>query len=82
MSQPDFELHQDAAGAFYLCGPQAYMDERGIELMNAILDHSDALLDQLLLRHADWQEAVLRRFQLDFANWKGVGQVIDSCLTE
>ena len=77
MSQPDFELHQDAAGAFYLDGPGDYMDAQGVELMNAILDQSDALLDQLLLRHTDWRQAVLRRFQLDYANWKGVAQVFD-----
>ena len=76
MSQPDFELHQDAAGAFYLDGPGDYMDARGIELMNAILENRDALLDQLLLRHTDWQTAVLRRFQLDYTNWKGVEGVI------
>lgn len=77
MSQPDFELHQDVAGAFYLDGPGDYMDARGIELMNAILDKSDLLLDQLLLMHTDWRQAVLRRFQLDYANWKGVVQVLD-----
>ena len=49
---------------------------RGIELMNAILDQSDALLDQLLLRHTDWRQAVLARFQLDYANWKGVNQIL------
>ena len=76
MSQPDFELHQDASGAFYLDGPAAYMDARGIELMNAILDQSDVLLDQLLLRHTDWRQAVLRRFQLDYANWKGIEGLI------
>lgn len=77
MSQLDFELHQDAAGAFYLDGPGDYMDARGIELMHAILDQSDVLLDQLLLRHTDWRQAVLRRFQLDYANWKGVAQLLD-----
>lgn len=76
MSQPDFELHLDSGGAFYLHGPAAYMDVRGIELMNAILDQSDALLDQLLLRHTDWRQAVLARFQLDYANWKGVNQLL------
>ena len=56
------------------------MDVRGIELMYAILDQCVALLDQLLLRHTDWRQAVLARFQLDYANWKGVNQILGPVL--
>ena len=72
-----FNLHVDAAGAYYLEGPAEYMNAQGIELMHAILDQGDALLDQLLLkyRQEDWQQAVLRRFQLDYVAWLGVEQM-------
>lgn len=77
---PTFALHVDALGAYYLDGPAAYMDAQGITLMHAILDQSDVLLDQLLLkyRQEDWQQVVLRRFQLDYAAWMGVVEMTPS----
>ena len=78
MTEPTFSLICDTAGAFYLTGPQSYMDAHGIDIMNTLLSGTDILLDQLLLRHADWQQAVLARLQLDYANWKGVTQFVDS----
>ena len=77
---PTFALHVDALGGYYLDGPAAYMDAQGITLMHAILDHSDVLLDQLLLkyRQEDWQQVVLRRFQLDYAAWMGIVEMTAS----
>ena len=71
---PIFALYVDALGAYFLEGPAAYMDAQGITLMHAILDHSDILLDELLLkyRQEDWQQVVLRRFQLDYSAWMGL----------
>ena len=77
MTEPTFKLIHAVDGSFFLDGPAAYMDARGIDIMNALVSGTDILLDQLLLRHADWQQAVLARLQLDYANWKGVAQVID-----
>ena len=78
MTEPTFNLIRAADGLFYVDGPAGYMDARGIDIMNTILSGTDILLDQLLLRHADWQQAVLARLQLDYANWKGVTQFVDS----
>ena len=77
MTEPTFNLIHAVDGSFFLDGPAPYMDARGIDIMNTIVSGSDILLDQLLLRHADWQQAVLARLHLNYANWKGVAQVID-----
>ena len=77
MTEPTFNLIRTIDGSFFVDGPAPYMDARGIDIMNAIISGSDILLDQLLLRHADWKQAVLARLQLDYANWKGLAQVID-----
>ena len=77
MTEPMFNLIRAVDGSFFLDGPARYMDASGIDIMNTIVGGTDILLDQLLLRHADWQQAVLARLQLDYANWKGVAQVID-----
>ena len=54
MTEPTFNLIRAADGMFYVDGPAAYMDARGIDIMNTIVSGTDILLDQLLLRHADW----------------------------
>ena len=77
MTEPTFNLIRTADGMFYVDGPARYMDARGIDIMNTILSGTDILLDQLLMRHADWQQAVLARLQLDYANWKGMTQFVD-----
>ena len=77
MTEPMFNLIHTVDGAFFLDGPAQYMDARGIDIMNALVSGTAILLDQLLLRHADWQQAVLARLQLDYANWKGVTQFVD-----
>lgn len=73
-----FELHMNAIGAWMLEGPADYMEAHGIEVMNAILEGTDQVFDQLALKHRDWRQAVLARLTLDYVHWHDVGAADES----
>lgn len=66
-----FDLHVNVSGAWLLEGPAAYMNARGFDVMNAILEGQDQVFDQLAVRRpqSDWTHCVIRRLEMDYSEW-------------
>lgn len=54
-------------------GPAEYLNTRGADLVDAIVNGKDAIFNASFRQSPDYMMAVLNRLQDDYAGWKGVG---------
>jgi hypothetical protein len=56
-------------------GPKEYMDERGSDLLDDILNDDDDQFSEFLRRAPSAKKAMLVRLQTDYAGWKGQKEI-------
>lgn len=77
----DFEYNKQENG---IIGPEDYMlqEERLRKLIDDMCDGKDLLFNTISMTEPDWEIAMLRRIQVDYADWKGMHQFAQTYLGE